>query len=154
MKYCFAMWNPHFVRMKSLRRWVDLISSAQQISSKFCFDFTVRSTISLSIWAAIPSYEHKNPRSLERGFFHLCRKAQHHLTEGQHHFEQRENIISHSFGTNERCCASRKWSCGKPPQTMWCFASTMFCRWQKRCCDFVANTRIRVRYCTLCKCIV
>ena len=38
------------------------------------------------------------------GFFHLCRKAQHHLTEGQHHFEQRENIISHSFGTNERGC--------------------------------------------------
>ena len=33
--------------------------------------------------------------------FHLCRKAQHHLTEGQHHFEQRENIISHSFGANE-----------------------------------------------------
>ena len=25
----------------------------------------------------------------------MCRKAQHHLTEGQHHFEQRENIISH-----------------------------------------------------------
>ena len=36
--------------------------------------------------------------------FHLCRKAQHHLTEGQHHFEQRENIISHSFGTNDRGC--------------------------------------------------
>ena len=27
------------------------------------------------------------------GFFHLCRKAQHHLTEGQHHFERSENII-------------------------------------------------------------
>ena len=27
------------------------------------------------------------------GFFHLCRKAQHYLTEGQHHFEQSENII-------------------------------------------------------------
>ena len=40
--------------------------------------------------------------------FHLCRKAQHHLTEGQHHFERSENIISHSLGTNERGCASRK----------------------------------------------
>ena len=28
------------------------------------------------------------------GFFHLCRKAQHHLTEGQHHFERSENIIA------------------------------------------------------------
>ena len=27
------------------------------------------------------------------GFFHLCRRAQHHLTEGQHHFERSENII-------------------------------------------------------------
>ena len=27
------------------------------------------------------------------GFFHLCRKAQHRLTEGQHHFERSENII-------------------------------------------------------------
>jgi len=27
------------------------------------------------------------------------------LTEGQHHFEKRENIISNLFGTNERCCA-------------------------------------------------
>ena len=26
-------------------------------------------------------------------FFHLCRKAQHHLTEGQHHFERIEIII-------------------------------------------------------------
>ena len=25
--------------------------------------------------------------------FYLCRKAQHHLTEGQHHFSQSENII-------------------------------------------------------------
>ena len=25
----------------------------------------------------------------------MCRKAQHHLNEGQHHFEQRENIVSH-----------------------------------------------------------
>jgi len=27
--------------------------------------------------------------------FHLCRKAQHHLTVGQHHFERSENIVSH-----------------------------------------------------------
>lgn len=26
MKYCFAMWNSRFARVKSLRRWVDLIS--------------------------------------------------------------------------------------------------------------------------------
>jgi len=25
----------------------------------------------------------------------LCRKAQHHLIEGQHHFERSENIIFH-----------------------------------------------------------
>ncbi|MBQ7353778.1 MAG: hypothetical protein IJW54_07260 [Clostridia bacterium] len=30
-------------------------------------------------------------------------QAQHHLTEGQHHFEQSENIIA-VFGTNKRCC--------------------------------------------------
>jgi len=40
-------------------------------------------------------------------------QAQHHLTEGQHHFEQRENIISHSFGTNER---------GYDKPQMMCFA--------------------------------
>ena len=32
-------------------------------------------------------------KALLSGFFHLCRKAQHHLTEGQHHFERSENII-------------------------------------------------------------
>jgi len=37
----------------------------------------------------------KNPRSSERGFFICVRRTQHHLTEGQHHFEQRENIVSH-----------------------------------------------------------
>jgi len=30
---------------------------------------------------------------MQQPLFHLCRKAQHHLTEGQHHFEQSENII-------------------------------------------------------------
>jgi len=37
------------------------------------------------------------------GFFHLCRQAHHHLTEGQHHFERSENIIA-ARGTNERGC--------------------------------------------------
>ena len=51
--------------------------------------------------------------------------TQHHLTEGQHHFEQRENIISHFFGTNERGCTN--------VQMMWCFASMMwaYAQW---CC--------------------
>ena len=40
--------------------------------------------------------------------FSFVPQSQHHLTEGQYHFEQRENIISHLFGTNERCCASRR----------------------------------------------
>ena len=35
-------------------------------------------------------------------------QAQHHLTEGQHHFERSENIIPHEADTNERCCASHK----------------------------------------------
>jgi len=40
--------------------------------------------------------------------FSFVPQAQHHLTEGQHHFERSENVISHLFGTNERGCASRK----------------------------------------------
>ena len=40
----------------------------------------------------------KKPRSEERGFFICVRRTQHHLTEGQHHFEQSENIIAHSSG--------------------------------------------------------
>ena len=37
-------------------------------------------------------------------------------------------------------------------QTVLCFAQTMWLR--QRCCACDANTRIRVRYCTLCKCMV
>ena len=52
------------------------------------------------------------------GFFHLCRKAQHNLTEGQHHFERSENIIA-ACGTNERGCTLCKWCasqwCGLTP---------------------------------------
>jgi len=44
--------------------------------------------------------------------FSFVPQAQHHLSEGQHHFERSENIIT-SRGTNERCC-------GKPQ--MMCFA--------------------------------
>jgi hypothetical protein len=40
----------------------------------------------------------KNPRSSERGFFICVRRTQHHLTEGQHHFERSENIIPHLCG--------------------------------------------------------
>jgi hypothetical protein len=40
--------------------------------------------------------------------FSFVPQAQHHLTEGQHHFERSENIISHLFGTNERGCSSRR----------------------------------------------
>ena len=48
--------------------------------------------------------EPKSP-SQKTWTFSFVPQAQHHLTEGQHHFEQRENIISHSFGTNKRGCA-------------------------------------------------
>ena len=49
---------------------------------------------------SLPGFESLCPsqkilRTLFLGFFHLCRKAQHHLTEGQHHFERSENIIIH-----------------------------------------------------------
>ena len=53
----------------------------------------------------ISSSKHKKSKSFDLDFFMLCRKAQHHLIKGQHHFEKRENIISNLFGTNERCCA-------------------------------------------------
>ena len=46
----------------------------------------------------------KNPRSEERGFFICVRRTQHHLTEDQHHFEQSENIISHSSGHKTMLC--------------------------------------------------
>ena len=51
------------------------------------------------LWrVAILYYELKNPRSSERGFFICVRRTQHHLTEGQHHFERNENIIPHLCG--------------------------------------------------------
>ena len=51
-----------------------------------------------------------NPKilALRNEDFSFVPQAQHHLTEGQHHFERSENIISHLFGTNERDCASRR----------------------------------------------
>lgn len=44
MKYCIAIWYPHFVRMISLRRWVDFISSKRygfDFIKGFAFDFIV-----------------------------------------------------------------------------------------------------------------
>ena len=50
----------------------------------------------------------KKPRSSERGFFICVRRTQHHLTEGQHHFEQSENIILHLCGHQNDVATSRK----------------------------------------------
>jgi len=44
--------------------------------------------------------EPKSP-SLLTWTFSFVPQAQHHLTEGQHHFERSENIIPHFHGTNE-----------------------------------------------------
>ena len=38
----------------------------------------------------------KRSKPIGLDFFICVRRTQHHLTEGQHHFEQSENIISHS----------------------------------------------------------
>ena len=43
-------------------------------------------------------WEPKNSKPIGLDFFICVRRTQHHLTEGQHHFEQSENIISHSSG--------------------------------------------------------
>ena len=79
-------------------------------------------------YASSPVGGAKKPRSEERGFFICVRRTQHHLTEGQHHFEQSENIILHlcghqtmlqqvandvmhrinDVGYAQRCCALRK----------------------------------------------
>jgi hypothetical protein len=61
----------------------------------------------------------KSP-SRKTWIFSFVPQAQHHLTEGQHHFERSENIIPPFLGTNER-------GCGKP-QMMGCFASMMWAR--------------------------
>ena len=68
--------------------------------------------------------------------FCVCvRRTQHSLAAcGQHHFERSENIVFNKRTQNE--VALR--------QTVLCFASTMFCCWQKRCCVYDANTRLRM----------
>ena len=55
-------------------------------------------TVNHDVAGSSPAGGAKNPRSLERGFFICVRRTQHHLTEGQHHFERSENIISHLHG--------------------------------------------------------
>ena len=55
-------------------------------------------TVNHDVAGSSPAGGAKNPRSLERGFFICVRRTQHHLTEGQHHFERSENIISHLRG--------------------------------------------------------
>ena len=50
----------------------------------------------------------KKTRSEERGFFICVRRTQHHLTEGQHHFERSENIIPHEAAQMNDVAASRK----------------------------------------------
>ena len=50
---------------------------------------------------AILSYDPKNPRSSERGFFICVRRT-------QHHFERSENIISHEAAQMNDVAASRK----------------------------------------------
>ena len=70
------------------------------------------------------SMHHFGVAKTSLNFFICVRRAQHHLTEGQHHFERSENIIPHSLGTNERCCADKT--------QMMCFAMMWaYARW---CC--------------------
>ena len=57
-----------------------------------------RMTVNHDVAGSSPAGGAKKPRSSERGFFICVCGTQHHLTEGQHHFEQSENIISHSSG--------------------------------------------------------
>ena len=40
--------------------------------------------------------------------FSFVPQAQHHLTEGQHHFERSENIVSHFTAQMNEVAASRK----------------------------------------------
>ena len=51
-------------------------------------------TVNQVVAGSSPAGGAKNPRSSERGFFICVRRTQHHLTEGQHHFERSENIIA------------------------------------------------------------
>ena len=50
---------------------------------------------SLARRLSVQQGEPKNP-SLSTWIFSFVLQAQHHLTEGQHHFEHRENIIYHN----------------------------------------------------------
>ena len=46
----------------------------------------------------------KKSKSFDLDFFICVRRTQHHLTEGQHHYERSEYIISHSSGHKTMLC--------------------------------------------------
>ena len=53
---------------------------------------------------AHPAGGAKKSKSFDLDFFICVRRTQHHLTEGQHHFEQSENIIAYSSGHKTMLC--------------------------------------------------
>jgi hypothetical protein len=57
--------------------------------------------------ASLSAGEQKNP-SRKTWIFSFVPQAQHHLTEGQHHFERSENIIPHEAAQMNDVAASRK----------------------------------------------
>ena len=85
-------------------------------------------TVNHDVAGSSPAGGAKKSKSFDLDFFICVRRTQHHLTEGQHHFERSENIIHHlcghktmlqqvandvmlrinDVGYAQRCCALRK----------------------------------------------
>ena len=66
-----------------------------------------RDLAKVEVAGSSPVIRSKKTRSSERVFFICVRRTQHHLTEGQHHFEQSENIITHLCGHKMMLCFSQ-----------------------------------------------
>ena len=61
-------------------------------------------TVNHGVVGSSPTGGAKKSKSKDLDFFICVRRTQHHLTEGQHHFKQSENIISHSSGHKMMLC--------------------------------------------------
>ena len=82
-----------------------------------------RMTVNHDVVGSSPTGGAKKSRPIGLNFFICVRRTQHHLTEGQHHFERSENIIIHS---------RHKWTRLHFVQMM--YFVMMLRLWRKRCC--------------------
>ena len=61
-------------------------------------------TVNQGVTGSSPVGGAKKSKSFDLDFFICVRRAQRHLTEGQHHYERSEYIISHSSGHKTMLC--------------------------------------------------